>query len=153
MEAFSGKGCSSSITAPAEKKPPVIMLHGLTDNGLCWNRIPVLLEVEFDVVLMDARGHGLSGLDARGASLDVQADDVSALMDQLELLQPVLIGHSMGAVVAALIAARMPKAVRGVVLIDPPWRDEAEIEGNGKERYPRAFGRGSVKIRLPIWQP
>ncbi len=124
------------------EKPPVIMLHGLTDNALCWNRIPVLLEVEFDVVLLDARGHGLSGLDACGASLDVQADDVLALIDQLELLQPVLIGHSMGAVVAALIAARMPKAVRGVVLIDPPWRDEAEIKDNGKERYPESVRAG-----------
>lgn len=120
------------------EKPPVIMLHGLSDNALCWNRIPVLLEVEFDVALMDARGHGLSGLDARGASLDVQADDVIALIDQLELFQPVLIGHSMGAVVAALVAAKIPKAIRGVVLIDPPWRDEAEIGDNGKERYPES---------------
>lgn len=124
------------------EKPPVIMLHGLSDNGLCWNRIPVLLEVEFDVVLMDARGHGLSGLDGRGASLDVQADDVAALIDQLELLQPVLIGHSMGAVVAAVIAAKLPNAIRGLVLIDPPWRDEAEIKDNGKERYPESVRAG-----------
>lgn len=118
------------------EKPPIIMLHGLSDNALCWNRIPLLLEVEFDMVLVDARGHGLSGLDSRGAGLDVQADDITALIDHLNLVQPVLIGHSMGAALAALIAARLPKVVRGLVLIDPPWRDEAELGENGKERLP-----------------
>jgi pimeloyl-ACP methyl ester carboxylesterase len=115
------------------EKPPVIMLHGLADNGLCWNRIPVLLEVEYDVVLMDARGHGMSGLDERGAGVSVQADDVNELITQLNLIHPVLIGHSMGAALAALVAARLPKIVRGVVFIDPPWREEnAAAPTNGK---------------------
>lgn len=124
------------------EKPPIIMLHGLTDNALCWNRMPVLLEVEYDIVLVDARGHGLSGLDARGAALDVQADDIAALIEQLELFQPVLIGHSMGAAEAALVAARLPKMVRGAVLIDPPWRDEAEIGLKVKERYSESVRAG-----------
>jgi len=120
------------------EKPPIIMLHGLSDNALCWNRIPVLFEVEYDMVLVDARGHGLSGLDARGAGLGVQAEDITALIEQLNLVRPVLIGHSMGAALAALVAARLPKVVRGVVLIDPPWRDEAELGSNGKERLPES---------------
>lgn len=124
------------------EKPPIIMLHGLTDNGLCWNRIPVLLEAEYDVIMVDARGHGLSGLDARGAGLDIQADDIAALIDQLGLVRPVLIGHSMGAAEAALIAARMPQAIRGVVLIDPPWRDEEEIGENSRERLPESTRAG-----------
>lgn len=120
------------------EKPPIIMLHGLSDNALCWTRMPVLLEVEYDVVLVDARGHGLSGLDARGAGLDVQAGDIITLIDQLSLIQPVLIGHSMGAVLAALIASKLPEVVRGLVLIDPPWRDEEEIGANDKERFPES---------------
>lgn len=118
------------------EKPPLILLHGLMENALGWNRMPLALEAEYDVVMVDARGHGLSGLDQRGAGLEVQVDDLAALIAQLQLHQPVLIGHSMGAVLSALAAARMPKIVRGVVLIDPPWRDEAEISpAASKERY------------------
>lgn len=121
------------------EKPPLILLHGLSDNALSWNRLPMLLEVEYDVVMMDARGHGLSGLDEQGAGLDVQADDVAALIEQLNLVKPVLIGHSMGAALAGLVAARLPKVIRGVVMIDPPWRDEVEIiPSNGKERLDEA---------------
>lgn len=130
------------------EKPPVVMLHGLADNALSWNRIPLLLEVEYDVVLVDARGHGMSGLDAHGAGLDVQADDVTSLIEQLHLVKPVLIGHSMGAALAALLAARLPKVIRGTVLIDPPWRDEAElVPSNGKERYDETFRDGVRKIK------
>ncbi|MFA5835334.1 MAG: alpha/beta hydrolase [Bellilinea sp.] len=130
------------------EKPPLILLHGLSDNALMWNRLPMLLEVEYDVVMMDARGHGLSGLDILGAGLDVQADDVAALIAQLNLVKPVLIGHSMGAALTGLVAARLPKVIRGVIMIDPPWRDEAEIiPSNGKERLDEATRAGFWKAK------
>ena len=103
------------------EKPPVILLHGFTDNGLCWNRIPQELEPAYDVIMTDARGHGESGLDERGAGVAVQAADVRAVIQSLGLVQPILIGHSMGADVAALTAAQNPGLVRAVVLEDPPW--------------------------------
>ena len=130
------------------EKPPLILLHGLSDNALSWNRLPMLLEVEYDVVMVDARGHGLSGLDELGAGLDVQADDVAALIEQLNLVKPVLIGHSMGAALTGLVAARLPKVIRGVIMIDPPWRDEAEIiPSNGKERLDEATRAGFWKAK------
>lgn len=116
------------------QKPPIILLHGLSDNALCWNRVPLVLEVEFDVILMDARGHGSSGLDERGASPLAQAEDVRALIETLQLQKPILIGHSMGAVTAALAAVQMPKAVRGVVLEDPPWEEISGGDGARREK-------------------
>jgi N-formylmaleamate deformylase len=107
------------------EKPPIIMLHGFSDNALCWNRVPVYLELEYDVILLDARGHGSSGLAEDGASPEIQAQDVIRVIQELNLKQPVLIGHSMGAHVAALVAAQTPKAIRGVALCDPPWRDSS----------------------------
>ena len=50
------------------EKPPIILLHGFSDNALSWNQVPVFLEADFDVVLIDARGHGSSGLAEDGAS-------------------------------------------------------------------------------------
>ena len=104
-----------------EEKPVLIFLHGAMDNALCWNNLPVLLEPEYDVVLFDARGHGLSAAPETGYSPQVQADDVAALIQELKLYQPVLIGHSMGADTAAAAAAKYPGLIKGVVLEDPPW--------------------------------
>ncbi len=108
------------------EKPPMILLHGMSDNALCWNRIPILLEPEFDLVMLDARGHGSSGDSPQGYGLDLHAGDVQAVIEHMQLKRPIIMGHSMGAEVAALAAARMPKVVRGVVLIDPPWRPVEE---------------------------
>lgn len=116
------------------QKPPIILLHGLSDNALCWNRLPLVLEVEFDVIMMDARGHGSSGLDERGASPVVQAQDVCTLIEALQLQRPILIGHSMGATTAALAAAQLPKVVRGVVLEDPAWEEVSGGDGNRREK-------------------
>ena len=116
-------------------KPPVILLHGVTDNALCWNQVPMVLEVEYDMVMLDARGHGSSGLDAQGASPEVQASDVAVVIEALQLHKPILVGHSMGALAAALVAARRPRLIRAVVLEDPPWRELGG--GNGGGRNPK----------------
>ena len=41
---------------------PLILVHGITDNGLCWTRLAKSLELEYDITMTDARGH--SGSDA-----------------------------------------------------------------------------------------
>ena len=41
-------------------KPPVILNHGAMDDGLCWTRVARALEGKYDVIMFDARGHGLS---------------------------------------------------------------------------------------------
>jgi len=106
-------------------KPPVVLLHGATDNGLCWARVAQALQSEYDLIMIDARGHGLSDASETGYSADGQAADVAGLVKALHLDQPVLVGHSMGAATAATAAARYPGLARAIVLEDPPWRDKA----------------------------
>lgn len=105
------------------EKPPVVLLHGVTDNGLCWERVAQALALDYDVVMFDARGHGLS--DAPEADLSTQrlAEDAAALIQALDLERPHLIGHSMGARTAAEVAALYPERVRSLVLEDPAWFD------------------------------
>ena len=42
-------------------KTPLILLHGVMDNGLCWTPVARDLQAQFDVIMPDARGHGLTG--------------------------------------------------------------------------------------------
>ncbi|HZR40314.1 MAG TPA: alpha/beta hydrolase, partial [Ktedonobacteraceae bacterium] len=117
--------------------PAVVLLHGFSDNGLCWTRIARVLETDYDVVMPDARNHGLSS--AAQTSQELIAADVAALIQELDLQSPRLIGHSMGAATAARVAADYPTLVHSVILEDPPIRDawpEPPKEGEEGKRNP-----------------
>ena len=106
-------------------KPPLILLHGVMDNGLCWTPVARDLQASFDVIMPDARGHGLTGGPLENFSYTRLADDVVALNNALNLERPSLFGHSMGAMTALAVAARNPVPVRAIVLEDPPLMNEA----------------------------
>ena len=102
-------------------KPPLVLLHGLAASGACWAPLARGLESEYDVVMPDARGHGQSGKPLRGYSYEDHAGDVTALIRALRLSAPVLLGHSMGGLTAALVASRAAIALRGLILVDPTF--------------------------------
>jgi pimeloyl-ACP methyl ester carboxylesterase len=102
-------------------QPGVVLVHGFSDNGLCWSRVARMLESTFDVVMLDARNHGLSQT-AAGDLSDLGAD-IAAVITGLGLDQPVVVGHSVGAAAAAELAARHPGLVSRLVLEDPPWKE------------------------------
>lgn len=103
--------------------PSVVLAHGLTDAAATWDRVALPLSRSCDVVCYDARGHGGSSR-ADDYSVGANKADLVGLVRSLRLDRPVLIGHSMGAVHAALAAAELD--VRALVLEDPHWPELAE---------------------------
>jgi N-formylmaleamate deformylase len=103
-------------------KPPVVLAHGITDNGLCWTRLAQALEDEYDLVMFDARGHGLSDVPGTGYAPETHAADIAGLVQVLGLEKPALVGHSMGAGNVAMTVATYPDLARCAILEDPPWR-------------------------------
>lgn len=101
--------------------PPVVLLHGLMGSGACWTPLARALEGECDVVMPDARGHGGSSAPSSGYRYEDHADDVVGLIRALELSRPVLLGHSMGGMTAAVVASRGAAVLRGLVLVDPTF--------------------------------
>ncbi len=102
-------------------KPPLILLHGLTANGACWTALARSLEGEYDVIMPDARGHGESSVPGYGYRYEDHANDTAGLIKALKLPPPVLIGHSMGGMTAALTASLNPELIRGLILADPTF--------------------------------
>jgi N-formylmaleamate deformylase len=102
-------------------KPPVVLLHGFTDNGLCWTSVARVLEQDYDVIMYDARGHGLSDRPITGFTPQLLTEDAANVIQILQLERPFLLGHSMGAATAGQVAARHPDLVRAMALEDPPW--------------------------------
>ena len=79
---FSGMRINCYCTGGVDK-PPLILVHGFTDNGLCWTRMAEASGPEFDVVMIDVRKHGLSG--AGSADVGCLAAHLAALVPWLEL--------------------------------------------------------------------
>jgi N-formylmaleamate deformylase len=99
--------------------PALVLSHGLTDNGLCWSRLAAALADEFDVVMLDARGHGVSSrMPYQGASDPGQ--DLAEAITGLGLTRPIVMGHSVGARATAAFAAAHPDLAAMVILEDPP---------------------------------
>jgi N-formylmaleamate deformylase len=114
-------------------KPPLIALHGLTANGACWIPVARALEGDCDLVMPDARGHGNSGGPPGGYLYPDYASDVVGLMHALGLPEPVLLGHSMGGMTAAVVASQLGTTIRGVILADPTFLSperQREVHGS-----------------------
>ncbi len=115
--------------AGSASRPPVVLVHGFTDSGRCWEQVAAALESDHDVVMVDARNHGRSST-ANGGAAELAAD-LAGVIDALGLHRPVIIGHSIGARTAAQVAVARPDLVSALVLEDPPWRDEHEDARDG----------------------
>ena len=100
-------------------KTPLVLLHGFSDNWRCW--LPEAEELqECDVILPDARGHGLSARVQPEQEFDA-VEDTANLIQALGLQRPIVGGHSMGAMTASRLGATYPDLVRALVLEDPAW--------------------------------
>lgn len=106
--------------------PPLVLLHGVTR---CWRDFDALLPSLMErgqVFALDHRGHGKSGRTVPSYRVADFAADAVAFLDAHVSEPAVLIGHSLGAMVAALVAAELPRQVRAVILEDPPGTTLAE---------------------------
>jgi pimeloyl-ACP methyl ester carboxylesterase len=109
-------------------RPPLVLSHGATDNGLCWTRVARALEADYDVVMPDARGHGLSDAPEGDYSAAARAADLAGLIAALRLDKPALGGHSMGAGTTLRLVADYPDLARCAILEDPGFRNAAPAD-------------------------
>jgi 3-oxoadipate enol-lactonase len=99
--------------------PALVLLHSLGEDGSTWDETARRLAGRYQVYAPDLRGHGRSAR-CPEYSFELMCDDVLGLLDALGLDQVVLAGHSMGAVVAYLLAGERPQRVGRLVLEEPP---------------------------------
>jgi non-heme chloroperoxidase len=114
--------------------PPILFIHGWSQSQLCWARqVGGGLADEFRLVTFDNRGHGMSEKPAEADSYkdgQLWADDAAAVIDEMELDRPVLVGWSYGGfIVTDYIRAYGEERVAGVnlvggaVMLKPPTFD------------------------------
>ncbi|MFC7583519.1 alpha/beta fold hydrolase [Nonomuraea antimicrobica] len=100
-------------------RSPLLLLHGRTANHNDWNGFTQHFARRFHVFAPDLRGHGASDYPGSYDMHDM-AEDVAALLDHLGVDRLTVVAHSLGAVVACLLAVARPDLVGRLVLEDPP---------------------------------
>jgi pimeloyl-ACP methyl ester carboxylesterase len=99
--------------------PAYLFVHSLGGRADFWSDVLVSLRKHVRAVAFDLRGHGASpAAPAPAHALDDFVDDALAAVQAAGLGRFVLVGHSFGALVALAVAARAPKRVAGLVLVD-----------------------------------
>ncbi|MFI9829115.1 alpha/beta fold hydrolase [Streptomyces sp. NPDC051913] len=96
---------------------PLVFVHGWTANRHRWDHQLAHFAEKRRVIRLDLRGHGESG-GAGVRTIAELADDVLALLDHLEIERCVLVGHSMGGMIAQTITLAHPERVERLVLVN-----------------------------------
>ena len=112
---------------------PIVIVPGITSPAATWEFISVPLSRDHRVFTLDIRGRGLSDKPTDGFTLIDYAGDVAAVVAELGLERPILIGHSMGARIAAAVRVLHPEAAGPLILADPP------LTGPGRGTYPMSL--------------
>ncbi|MDD3765155.1 MAG: alpha/beta hydrolase [Nevskiales bacterium] len=97
--------------------PPVVCLHAIGHGGGDYAGLAAALRSRYEVIRIDWPGHGRSGSDAQPPSAQRYAELLDAVMARLQIVEPIVIGNSIGGAAAIIHASRRP--VRALVLCDP----------------------------------
>lgn len=102
--------------------PPLLFVHGWSCNRAFFAPQLEHFSRRRRCVGVDLRGHGESDKPEQDYTMEGFADDLAWLTGRLGLERPVVIGHSMGGLVALVLAARRPELVRAIVMVDGATR-------------------------------
>jgi len=113
-----GDGVKIQLAVWEGKGKQILCVHGLTANCRCWDVLASALSPRHRVLAMDLRGRGLSDSPPSGYSVENHCRDILALLDDQGIERPVLMGHSLGAVISLVFAAKHPRRVDRLILVD-----------------------------------
>jgi pimeloyl-ACP methyl ester carboxylesterase len=99
--------------------PTFVLVHGLGGSHLNWDLLAPLLTPHGRVLALDLPGFGRSEPGSRRATVQANVAVLRRFLREVAAAPVVLVGNSMGGMISIFTAASAPRAVRGVVLIDP----------------------------------
>lgn len=111
---------------------PLVLIHPIGGNILIWHEeIQLLLKKGFRIIAYEIRGHYRTAMGpAKAYAMRDLADDLSALLEHLNIRKCTIVGHSIGGIIASMYAAQFPDIVDAVVLINssPKRFQERDLE-------------------------
>lgn len=132
---FRVNGVDLNVVDVGEGAPALVFLHYWGGSTRTWAPVMERLSATHRCVAIDFRGWGESGKDASDYSLETLASDVIGVVQELDMHDFHLLGHSMGGKVAQLVAARHPSGLRGMILYAPAPPTPLDVPESVRKSY------------------
>ena len=130
---------------------PVIFVHSLAGNSSQWSAQLEHLRTSRRAIALDLRGHGLSRPPAHGDyAIESLAADIDTLVRQVDIPEFILVGHSMGGIVALAYADNHPARVAGILLVDPAG-DVRKVPADDIRQFMGAIDSGAYTEAIEDW--
>ena len=113
---------------------PLVLLHGFLESSSIWDPFIDELSEKRQVITIDLPGHGRSGNIAETHSMELMADAVHEVLQQLQIKHVTLIGHSMGGYVSLAFCQKFPIMTKGLVLLNSTPEADSEERRKSRDR-------------------
>lgn len=140
-------------------KTPLVLLHGFTDSWRSFEHVITKFSKDYYVVAITHRGHGGSSKPEQAYKIKDYSDDVAAFISKKGLKKCIVVGHSLGGLIAQQFAITNPEKLQGIVLVatdasftDNPGLPEFIDEVN-KLSDPIAYDFAALFQRSTIYKP
>ncbi len=126
---------------------PIVLVHGCFTSSRLWQELLPRLPAGHRLLVVDLLGHGRSDpADGRPMTIAAHADRLAALLDLMGIASATVVGHGMGATIAAVVAQRRPERVPRLALVNP-----ASLASDPTDRrLPPRLGR--LAALAPLWR-
>lgn len=112
----------------------LVLLHGFLESKNIWNDFVTLLEKQFQVVCIDLPGHGESDCIGYVHEMEMNAEVVYAVLQQLQIKSCVMAGHSMGGYTTLAFAEKYPELLKGICLFHSTALPDSEEKKRDRDR-------------------
>ena len=120
-------GVSISFDNKGEGEPAIILVHGWSNTRVIWDAQVSHFSEKYQVIAVDLPGFGKSGNNRSEWTIASYGEDISTIIQQLNLKKVVLVGFSLGASIVIEAANKVPDHVIGIVLVDDLHMVEMQI--------------------------
>lgn len=114
--------CRETSSKKTGSTAAIVLLHGISSGSLSWIKqlTDPMLTDRYRLLAWDAPGYGNSDdLITQQPTAAIYAEVLNQLIEEQQLERPILLGHSLGAIIASAYAARYPQRLAGLILANP----------------------------------
>jgi 3-oxoadipate enol-lactonase len=124
--------------------PAVVFVNSLGTDSRVWDGVVERLPSALNLLRMDKRGHGLSALEPSARTVEAHAADLAGVLDALAVRRALVVGLSIGGMIAQMLAVTRPDCVGGLLLLDTAHRIGTPESWNARIDSVRAGGMAFI---------